>query len=45
MKQHQMVEQWHFALTKNIVANEIFYCGELAVIKNQAGLNHENRIH
>jgi hypothetical protein len=39
MKQHQMVEQGHFALTKNIVAHEIFYCGEFAVIKNQAGLN------
>ena len=34
-----MVEQWNFALTKNIVAYEIFYCGEFAVIKNQAGLN------
>jgi hypothetical protein len=34
-----MVEEGHFALTKNIVAHEIFYCGEFAVIKNQAGLN------
>ncbi len=36
-----MVEQGHFALTKNIVANEIFYCGEFAIIKNQAGLNSD----
>ena len=40
-----MVKQGHFSLTKNRLPHEIFYCGEFAVIKNQADLNHENRIH